>query len=153
MNTIETMIREHGGLKAVQRNYLRLENPPFMRLVVEVIGGPWKQGEAQVWEISVAHYGELNGDAMRDPEMCFRVSVQPDDSWLWTPCYFRNDYVGLEQMAEEITAKPKLQRDLQAFALLWDCNLVHQGFLTAFRSLHQPSTLHPQPSHPAHDQP
>jgi len=26
--------------------------------------------------ISVAHYGEQNGDLMRDPEMCFELTMQ-----------------------------------------------------------------------------
>ena len=39
MQHIQRMIDQHGGFEAVQRNYLRIENEPFMRLVIEVIGG------------------------------------------------------------------------------------------------------------------
>jgi hypothetical protein len=31
MKHVEQIIQEHGGLAAVQTNYLRIENPPFMR--------------------------------------------------------------------------------------------------------------------------
>jgi hypothetical protein len=44
----------------------------------------------------VAHYGEQNGDLMRDPEICFVVSDGVDGLANWTPLYFRNDYVGAE---------------------------------------------------------
>ena len=41
---------------------LHLENPPWMALSIEVIGEHL---------VSVAHYGEQNGDAMADPEMIY----------------------------------------------------------------------------------
>ncbi len=70
MQNIQTMIDQHGGFEAVRTRYLRLENPPFMRLVIEVIGGPYPNG---AYELSIAHYSEQNGDAMRDPEITFLV--------------------------------------------------------------------------------
>jgi hypothetical protein len=41
MQNIQTMIDQHGGFEAVRTRYLRLKNQPFMRLVIEVIGGPY----------------------------------------------------------------------------------------------------------------
>lgn len=41
--------------------------------------------------ISLAHYGELNGDLMADPEVLFDIS----DRNAIKPTYFRNDYVGV----------------------------------------------------------
>lgn len=43
--------------------------------------------------LSVAHYGEQNGDLMRDPDMVFWKG--PDSNWY--PVSFRNDYVGTFQ--------------------------------------------------------
>ena len=34
MKHVQQMINQHGGFEAVKTQYLRLENPPFMRLVI-----------------------------------------------------------------------------------------------------------------------
>ncbi len=52
-------------------SHLKIENPPYMALVIEATPEPGPLGLAA---ISVAHYGEQNGDLMRDPEMCFELS-------------------------------------------------------------------------------
>jgi len=87
--------------------------------------------------LSVAHYGEQNGDLMRDPEMCFEwtkpIGLKPQLS----PFYFRNDYTGTEQYSrwkddEQYVFSPDLYRQHQSFAALWDKNLRKQGFLEAF---------------------
>ena len=44
MQHVQQMIEDHGGFEAVQQNYLRIENEPFMRLVIELIGGPYPNG-------------------------------------------------------------------------------------------------------------
>ena len=85
MKNIQQIIHEHGGLAAVRANNLRIENPPFMRLVVEVVGMPFPNGTC---EVSVAHYGEQNGDAMRDPELTFLVIPSENDEWQLTPLLF-----------------------------------------------------------------
>ena len=55
--------------------HLSIENPPYMRLVIEDVGlGPNKRPA-----ISVAHYFEQNGDLCQDPEMCFEVERQSDE--------------------------------------------------------------------------
>jgi hypothetical protein len=131
MKNIQRMIEERGGYEAVRENYLRLENPPFMRLVVEVIGGPYENGG---YEVSVAHYGEQNGDAMRDPEMTFLV-VPAEQGTTWTPLTFEDSYMGAWQVAATVTPEGRLnvrdsqlQRDLRVFANQWDQNLMEQGF-------------------------
>ena len=131
MKNIQRMIEERGGYEAVRENYLRLENPPFMRLVVEVIGGPYENGG---YEVSVAHYGEQNGDAMRDPEITFLV-VPAEQGTTWTPLTFENSYMGCYQVVATVTPDGRLkvrnaalQRDLRDFANQWDRNLVEQGF-------------------------
>jgi hypothetical protein len=67
--------------------------------------------------ISVCHYGEQNGDLMRDPEMVF---TKNGDTWI--PTYFRNDYVGIEQLYP--TEKQK--RDMAVFANTWMINIKQQ---------------------------
>jgi hypothetical protein len=131
MKNIQRMIEERGGYEAVRENYLRLENPPFMRLVVEVIGGPYENGG---YEVSVAHYGEQNGDAMRDPEITFLV-VPSGEVTTWTPLTFENSYMGCYQVVAEVRQEGRLRvknaamlHDLRDFANQWDCNLKEQGF-------------------------
>ena len=135
MHNIQHMIDRHGGFEAVRNRYLRLENPPLMRLVIEVIGGPHANG---AYEVSVAHYAEQNGDAMRDPEITFLV--QPTEAGpLWTPLTFENSYLGAYQVVAECNAgglltvrDPAAMRQLRDFANQWDINLKQQGFVEVF---------------------
>jgi len=135
MKQIQYMIEQRGGFEAVSNHYIRLENPPLMRLVIEVIGGPFPNG---AWQLSVAHYGEQNGDAMRDPELTFLVT--PGERGLsWTPLTYENSYLGCYQVAAEVNERgevtvrdQRLVRDLRNFANQWDLNIKDQGFLEVF---------------------
>jgi hypothetical protein len=96
--------------------HIRIENPPYMPLVIE------RQGDI----ISVAHYSELNGDLIRDPELCLRW---PD----WVPTSITQDPVGrYEEVFSEgngqVRVRVGLLRDLKLFANLWARNLMAQGF-------------------------
>ncbi len=135
MQHIQRMIDQHGGFEAVRTRYLRLENPPFMRLVIEVIGGPYPNG---AYEVSVAHYSEQNGDAMRDPEITFLVAPA-EQGTTWTPLTFENSYLGCYQVVASVNSaglieprEPALMRDLRQFATQWDLNLKQRGFLAVF---------------------
>jgi hypothetical protein len=96
---------------------------PYMRLVVERVGDG---------EVSLCHYGEQNGDAMRDPEVVFEVT-QLRGSFQADPIYYRNDYLGLEQFVKferdgKSYTRPGLQADLRRFVRSWFTNLRQQGF-------------------------
>lgn len=118
--------------------YLRIENPPYMALVIEATPEP---GPCGVPALSVAHYGEQNGDLMHDPEMCFEV-VKPFGRGIsLSPFYYRNDYMGVEQYSrtkdeKHYTFHPELYAEHQSFAALWDRNLRDQGFVEAFAKSH-----------------
>ncbi|MBV6498467.1 MAG: hypothetical protein CJBNEKGG_00689 [Prosthecobacter sp.] len=136
MKNIQKMIEERGGYEAVRKDYLRLENPPFMRLVIEVIGGPYPNG---AYEVSVAHYGEQNGDAMRDPEITFLV-VPSTEGTTWTPLTFENSYLGTYQVVAEASRdglikvkQSRAMNELRNFANQWDLNLKAQGFIEVFQ--------------------
>jgi hypothetical protein len=131
MKYVQQMIDQHGGFEAVRARYLRLENPPFMRLVIEVIGGPYPNG---AYEVSVAHYAEQNGDAMRDPEITF-LAVPAAESTTWTPLTFENSYMGTYQVVAEVNSEGLIKvkhsqamNDLRDFANQWDRNLKEHGF-------------------------
>jgi hypothetical protein len=68
--------------------YLRIENPPYMALVIGATPEPGPLGSPG---ISVAHYGEQNGDLMRDPGMCFELTKVPFSAPALVPYYGRND--------------------------------------------------------------
>ena len=69
MKAILQLLRKAGGYR--RELCLRVENPPYQQLVIEAIPEP---GPLGLRCLSVAHYGEQNGDLMRDPEMCFELS-------------------------------------------------------------------------------
>lgn len=144
LRTLQSIIESNGGLEVTAQSYVRIENHPYMRLVIEVVAGPFAFGE---YEVSVAHYGEQNGDPMRDPEMTFLV--KPDGMpWEWLPLTFRNDYAGHQTMAAtyEVGAADGLSNvaavkgfrrrilELGDFARMWDKNLREQGFAGQLRS-------------------
>ena len=136
MQHIQRMIDQHGGFEAVRTRYLRLENPPFMRLVIEVIGGPYPNG---AYELSIAHYSEQNGDAMRDPELTFLV-VPAEQSTTWTPLTHENSYLGAYQVVAEVSREGLVKvkqsqwmKELRNFAKQWDRTLKAQGFMAVFQ--------------------
>ena len=137
MKTIVRILRMAGGYR---RNLsLRIENPPYMALVIEAI----EPGPCGVPALSVAHYGEQNGDLMRDPEMCFEVSGRWGNSVSLSPYYYRNDYMGVEQWSRSNDGThyifdPDLYAKHQSFATVWDKNLRDQGFVEAFARSRKP---------------
>lgn len=132
MRTLLRILERAGGYRPSL--YLKIENPPYMALVIEAVGEP---GPLGLPAITVAHYGEMNGDLMRDPEMCFEL-VKPIGSGLsLDPYYWRNDYMGVEQwsrylMRGQYVAHVGLHGQHQEFAYLWDSNIHAQRFLEAF---------------------
>ena len=142
MQHVQQMIDQHGGFEALRENYLRLENEPYMRLVIETIGGPYPNG---AYEVSVAHYSEQNGDAMRDPELTFLV-VPAENGAVWNPLTFENSYLGCYQVVAEATGEGLVRvkdacmvQDLRQFASQWDLNIKRQGFVEAFERKYRPS--------------
>jgi len=133
MKTILQILAAAGGFR--RDFYLRVENPPYMALVIEAVPEPGPLGAPA---ISIAHYGEQNGDLMRDPEMCFELANPLGKGWTMTPYHFRNDYLGVEQVSRTRDEKnyifyPDLFHQHESFARTWDRNLRAQGFLEAFQ--------------------
>jgi hypothetical protein len=134
MKTVAKLIEQFGGLEALHQRAIRLENPPYMRLVIEHTG----EGPRGMSAISVAHYFEQNGDLMRDPEMVFEVNEDGPLSWKtgnWEPVSFQQDNVGAYQEAVfmnaqgQVMVRPNLVLDLKAFARQGGRNITQQGFL------------------------
>lgn len=130
MKTILELIKRAGGWHPGL--YLKIDNPPYLELVIEAIG---ESGPCGLPAISVAHYSELNGDAMRDPEMCFELDMAEGPHL--SAFYYRNDYVGIEQWSRFIREgqyafHTTLHREHERFAALWDKNLNAQRFVGAY---------------------
>jgi hypothetical protein len=106
--------------------HLSIENPPYMRLVIEDIGfGPNNRPA-----ISVAHYFEQNGDLCQDPEMCFEVERQGEE-FTFNPYMFQQAIPPVYQEIESNSTGHALRKQLEVFAAQWDKNLGQQGFLKA----------------------
>ncbi|MGQ0555546.1 MAG: DUF6908 domain-containing protein [Nitrospiraceae bacterium] len=102
----------------------------YMPLSVEEIG---IDGEGHRL-VSLCHYGEQNGDLMRDPDIVFMFQDIPNGS-IAEPVSFRNDYVGLNQevyrydeTGKRTHLDTKLKLHLKEFAQIWFANLNEQGF-------------------------
>ena len=110
---------------------VRLTSKGFMPLSVEDIGSS-AEGHRL---ISICHYGEQNGDLMRDPDMVFAIHGQ-GEYLTAEPLSFRNDYMGINQEVyryddhgKRTHLDPRLKKELKSFARLWFRNLKAQGFL------------------------
>ena len=135
MQTILHILKAAGGWN--HGLSLRIDNPPLMPLCIEATD---ESGPCGLPAISVCHYGEQNGDAMRDPEMMFELGMAGGAHL--NPFYWRNDYVAVEQWSRFITDgqyvyHAALHRQHEEFAKLWDANLRLQGFAEAFERQQQ----------------
>lgn len=102
----------------------------YMPLSVEEIG---MDGEGHRL-VSLCHYGEQNGDLMRDPDIVFMFQNLPHGS-IAEPVSFRNDYLGLNQDVYRYDAHgtrthldTTLKLHLKEFAEIWLANLKEQEF-------------------------
>jgi hypothetical protein len=130
MQTVLRILKQAGGWH--HGLYLKIENPPYVALVIEATD---ESGPCGLPAISVCHYGEQNGDLMRDPEMCFELG-SAGKAYLDT-FYFRNDYLGIEQWSRYVDGQNYVihsehHRQHEQFAQQWDKNLRDQGFVEAF---------------------
>ena len=96
--------------------------------------------------VSLCHYGEQNGDLMRDPDIIFLFHNGPDGVAA-EPVSFRNDYLGLSQevyrydeTGRRTHVVSSLKQDLKEFAQAWFAVLREQGFFasTAVRDILSP---------------
>lgn len=127
---------EHtAAFKAITKDvgYRNVTSEGYMTLTVEMVERCKVFGHDAL-DYSLCHYGELNGDLMRDPEMLFLV-VEDEAGWHVYPHYYRNDYAfGIEREClsyrdGELKVNSAMQRDHAEFAAMWMGNLVGQGFV------------------------
>ena len=116
---------------------VRLTVNGYMPLSIESIGTSADGNRL----IALCHYGEQNGDLMRDPEMVFELFIHGEASTA-EPLSFQNDYMGVFQevyryddTGKKTHVNTRLKTELKSFARTWFKNLKDQGFLgeTAIR--------------------
>jgi len=130
MKTLLAILQKAGGWRPSL--YVKIENPPYMALVIEAVD---ESGPLGLPALSVCHYGEQNGDPMRDPEMCFELGYAGGAHLI--PYAWRNDYVAVEQVSRAVirdhyVALTELHKQHERFAAIWDNNLHLQGYEEAF---------------------
>ena len=117
--------------KQVNRHHfhLRIENEPFMPLVIEA----WNTGEGHI--VSVAHYWTLNGDSMRDPEVVMigegRILSFQQDPHVYNEPAVREETPGGVVWKVE----PKIYASIHSFTKLWARNIKAQGFIEAAKKV------------------
>lgn len=120
---IEKLAQKHNVPFAQIGEYFRLDMPHFDRLCIEKIG---------VNRISVAHYFEMNGDLVPDPDIVFFVTDNGD----WCPIGI-NQSIGGWRSYVKMTADgagieaydPVGQAGLADFAEIWAQNIADQEWL------------------------
>ena len=111
------------ALLALQTSKIDNTDEAYMPVYIEII-----HRSETYKHISLAHYGEQNGDMMRDPEMLFALHKETRQ---FIPYYYRNDYMGVEQYSvkwtdEGILLNRRLQADHTTFANQWLRNIAAQ---------------------------
>jgi len=123
--SIQTFLEEPG-------QHIKILNEPYMPLSIESIG----KGPNGYPALSVCHYGNQNGDPMRDPDMEFEVYEQTGKPSVFLPYSYRNDYLGKEDRVYQkngdcLFKNMRMESSLKAFMKTWDQNLKDQGFIEA----------------------
>jgi hypothetical protein len=114
---------KHGLDLAQPGGHLKLIMPNMLPLVIETLCGE---------RVSVAHYGEQNGDAIRDPEVVFFCSSKWTE---WFAVEITQDPVGkFRKVADnyptgEWQVDVPAQADLTSFVRVWAKNIREQGWL------------------------
>lgn len=104
----------------------KFEIEGYMPLSVEFVCWQHPKDSEEHGCISLCHYGLQNGDMMRDPEVMFRIHAAEKEA---IPCYYRQDYLGIEQMIPY----GYRSKSLDSFCDMWLRNLDSQGFLVLAR--------------------
>ena len=135
MNTT-TQTQKFDGRKSPMFAFLQKQGVDFTateHLAYVLKSEGWMPLTVETWmesgflNVSVCHYGEQNGDLMADPEMVFLLAYGQE-----VPVYFKNDYVGTEQVFSKVEdgklfLKKRGVADLKSFSKTWASNLKAQG--------------------------
>lgn len=127
------------GLQRVGDRKTINNNSSFVPLDVEVVGTVKAGIDGQGLLISMTHWGEQNGDKMRDPDMlfikCMLKSLRTGKVQVkYFPVTYRNDFVGADRVGctfrngEIHQIYLTAQKDMAYFANIWLRNIKEQQF-------------------------
>lgn len=124
MQAIITAIAEKHNLDlSAEEAHLRLENEPYMPLVIEKVGKHL---------VSVAHYYYQSGDAIADPDVVFFTGY---GEWVAIEIQQPIGYQRVAHLNDTGTAietvNLRAQADLASFTNLWARNIKEQGYLSS----------------------
>jgi hypothetical protein len=133
MEFLKQLVALEPALLTNVETTVKIANPPYMTLTVENIG----LGPRGLPALSICHYGEQNGDLMRDPEMCLEMEIEHGSVAEFHPYYYRNDYIGFEENAVEGRQHIDTQmiHRQQELSEMWSRNLIGRGFLIAHQAI------------------
>lgn len=109
------MLKPYLDAADAHDGHARFTSGALMPLVVENLGYTVHGGTVY----AVTHYGEQNGDLMRDPDLTISVNRKAGTV---DPLSFQNDYMGMYQEVYDMsrgTYKPQLRTDLDRFLWQW----------------------------------
>lgn len=117
------------------QRYLKISNEPYMPLTIELVQDGVRGCPEGTIILSIAHYGQMNGDLMADPEMTFLVCDNEKTRYI-RPLSWTNHYAGRHDecaaWAEDGSIKGWYNRRLDSmlsFSNMWMRNVKTQGFL------------------------
>ena len=111
-----------------QEGHANFTAPGFMDLTIEYIYESDYEGNPVY---SICHYGEQNGDLMRDPEITFSINR---DLCQIMPITYQNDYIGYydeifkTNSAGKTVYSPSKLNSVDDFLRMWCRNIKAQGF-------------------------
>lgn len=113
--TIYRKLKEVNIIEVLKKDYLKIENPPFMPLVIEKL---YKDDGKVI--IAMTHYYEQNGDLVPDPDMEIEVDVENEKARALS---FQNSLV-----YQHVNSYPKIQDSLNEFLIDWLNNIKILGY-------------------------
>ena len=125
----KTLAPFFDAVDGTEEKALKFTAPGYMDLCIEALGYNDHEGRPVY---SVAHYGEQNGDLMRDPDVTMGVDRETGTV---EPLTYQNDYIGRywEVYKDFVDGKPTkyypaMKKDLAAMVTAWAKNIKAQGF-------------------------
>jgi hypothetical protein len=144
MKNVRAIIDLFGGMPDFPAIRIEGRSKAMMPLCIERIG----VGPRGMPLVSVAHYYQQNGDAMRDPDITFEIPANPKANWL--PVSYRQDGgFPLDQTVVferngQVYMNTSQARSIASFAATWDRNIGEQGYVATALKMAAQARSNPQ---------
>lgn len=131
-NAVERIMKAHGLLSAYNNCssfHARFTRKGYLPLVIEVI-----RVDGDMVDVSVAHYREMNGDLIQDPEIVFRYNRKWVSETGYSPIEITQCWPGSYRTKYRVSnngtqvVDMRFDADVKPFANMWAKNINTQGF-------------------------